>query len=96
MVNAIMASSDSKAGNMFTISSPISRAGARLGQLALANRHAIKTPNYIGVTSRGMIPHMTPQIHDTQENIGGVYMAFEDCKQSILPIILLATATSPE
>lgn len=52
---------------------------ARLGRLAFPGRKPIDTPNYNGVTSRGSIPHLTPDNLSQHTSFGGTYMALEDC-----------------
>lgn len=54
--------------------------GARLGRLAIAGRAPIDTPNFIGVTSRGTLPHLTPDNIARHLQTTGAYMALEDCK----------------
>ncbi|GAB1314068.1 hypothetical protein MFIFM68171_04278 [Madurella fahalii] len=53
-------------------------ATARLGRLAFAGRRAIDTPNYIGITSRGALPHLTPDNVGKHLQVSGAYMALED------------------
>jgi len=60
----------------------IDGSAARLGRLALAGRRAIDTPNYFAVTSRGVVPHMTPDNVGKYLHTGGAYMALEDCRLS--------------
>lgn len=63
---------------------------ARVGRLVLANpqRQPVDTPNFIAVTSRGVVPHLTPDtIVKHVGNVPGVYMAMEDCKPSCLHIL---------
>jgi len=56
---------------------------ARLGKLALGGRKTvIDTPNFIASTSRGVIPHITPDNVSKHLHTGGAYMALEDCKSS--------------
>jgi queuine tRNA-ribosyltransferase len=55
-------------------------AAARLGQLALPKRNRIETPNFLAVTSRGVVPHLTPDNVAKHGGFGGSYMALEDCK----------------
>jgi len=55
-------------------------AGPRLGLLSIQGRHEIETPNFYAVTSRGVIPHLTPDVISSHTQIGGVHMALEDCK----------------
>lgn len=52
---------------------------ARLGRLALPRREAVDTPNYFAMTSRGVVPHMTPDMIAKYGSFQGVYMAMEDC-----------------
>jgi queuine tRNA-ribosyltransferase accessory subunit len=54
-------------------------AGARLGRLSFQGRRDIDTPNFFAVTSRGVLPHLTPDIISAHTQIGGVHMALEDC-----------------
>ncbi|KAI0402004.1 tRNA-guanine transglycosylase [Xylaria palmicola] len=51
--------------------------GARLGTLSLPKRRPLETPNFVGLTARGAVPHLTPDVVKDTE-IGGVYMALED------------------
>ena len=60
----------------------IDGSAARLGRLALAGRRSIETPNYFAATSRGVVPHMTPDNVNKHLQAGGAYMALEDCRQS--------------
>lgn len=53
---------------------------ARLGRLSIPGRKTIETPNYTAVTSRGAIPHLTPDNVTRHTNLGAAYMALEDCK----------------
>jgi queuine tRNA-ribosyltransferase subunit QTRTD1 len=55
-------------------------AGPRLGKLSVKGRHDVETPNFFAVTSRGVIPHLTPDVISSHTHIGGVHMALEDCK----------------
>jgi len=68
---------------MFSITqAPLTPNAARLGVLQIPNRRRIETPHYIGVTSRGVVPHLSPDNYAQQTNIPGVYTALEDCKLS--------------
>lgn len=58
----------------------IDGSAARLGRLALAGRRGIDTPNYFAVTSRGVVPHMTPDNVAKHLHAGAAYLALEDCK----------------
>ena len=54
--------------------------GPRLGRLSIASRNAIDTPHYLGITSRGTIPHVTQDTFARDTSINGVYVPFEDCE----------------
>lgn len=56
---------------------------ARLGRLALPRRQAVDTPNYFAVTSRGTVPHLTPDMISRYGSFSGAYMAIEDCESII-------------
>ncbi|KAH7033593.1 tRNA-guanine(15) transglycosylase-like protein [Microdochium trichocladiopsis] len=54
---------------------------ARVGRLALPRQRArlpIDTPNFIAITSRGSVPHMTPDVVTRHTQLAGAYMALED------------------
>ncbi|KAK3299182.1 tRNA-guanine(15) transglycosylase-like protein [Chaetomium fimeti] len=51
---------------------------ARVGRLAFARRLPIDTPNFIGMTSRGTVPHVTPDNLGKHLQTTGAYMALED------------------
>lgn len=57
-----------------------SESSARLGQLTLQQKHRINTPHYIVSTSRGAIPHLSPDNIIRHTRISAVYFALEDCK----------------
>lgn len=57
---------------------------ARLGKLSLPGRKAIETPNFIAATSRGSLPHLTPDNFKRHTAVSGVYMALEECETSKL------------
>ena len=61
---------------------------ARLGELAFAGKDAIETPNFLAVTSRGVMPHISPDAIPSQVTFPGVFTAVEDCLSSplLLPI----------
>lgn len=62
---------------------------ARLGRLALPRREAIDTPNFFAVTSRGVLPHLTPDNVSRYGHFPGVYMAMEDCESLYHPSFAL-------
>ncbi|KAM0255223.1 hypothetical protein ACHAQJ_005987 [Trichoderma viride] len=51
---------------------------ARLGKMSLPGRKVIETPNFFAVTSRGAVPHLTPDNFRKHTSVSGVYMALED------------------
>lgn len=57
-----------------------SAAGPRLGKLIVSERKELETPNFFAITSRGVIPHMTPDVIASQSGLGGVHIAIEDCE----------------
>jgi queuine tRNA-ribosyltransferase subunit QTRTD1 len=57
-----------------------SATGARLGRLFIEGRQPIETPSYVAITSRGSIPHLTPDSVEQYTSVPGVYLALEDCK----------------
>lgn len=59
--------------------------GPRLGRFQLHGRRVIQTPHYLGITSRGTIPHITQDTFRRDTNIEGVYMALEDCEHLFKP-----------
>lgn len=72
---------------------------ARLGRLAFPQRTPIETPNFFAVTSRGVVPHITPDNVAKYGHFGGAYMALEDFNgrsqkdpKSVAPIF----STKPE
>ena len=56
---------------------------ARLGRLHFRNRTPIDTPNYIGISSRGAVPHLTQDMMRDHTSIKGLYAALEDCEYSM-------------
>lgn len=58
--------------------------GPRLGRLTIQGRKDLETPNFMAISSRGGIPHITPDLIASSTQIGGVHLALEDCK-SIMP-----------
>ena len=54
-------------------------AGPRLGRLSITGRREFETPNFFALTSRGVIPHLTPDVIAAHTRVGGVHIALEDC-----------------
>ncbi|TVY43225.1 Queuine tRNA-ribosyltransferase accessory subunit [Lachnellula subtilissima] len=50
----------------------------RLGRLRVKGRQELETPNFFAITSRGVVPHLTPDVISASTTIGGVHMALED------------------
>ena len=64
----------------------------RLGRLLVHGRKELETPDFIAVASRGVIPHVTPDvIANTQ--IGGIHMALEDCKSVLCHLLVFYSET---
>lgn len=57
-------------------------AGPRLGRLSRAGRRDLDTPNFLAVSSRGVVPHLTPDVISAHTCIRGVHMALEDCESA--------------
>jgi hypothetical protein len=53
---------------------------ARAGKLTLKGRKGLDTPNFLGICSRGAIPHVTPDVLSEHTEVKGVHMALEDCE----------------
>ncbi|GAB7342951.1 hypothetical protein MBLNU457_g1056t1 [Dothideomycetes sp. NU457] len=60
--------------------------GPRLSTLALPGRRPIQTPNFLAITSRGVVPHITPDNFEKNTSINGVYLALEDSPQAVPPV----------
>ena len=57
---------------------------ARLGQLLHHGRPPIDTPHYFAISSRGTVPHMTPDMMRDETSIRGMYTGLEDCMHSLV------------
>lgn len=65
----------------FTLKQAASHAiGARVGQLLGRGRAAIETPHFVATTSRGAIPHVTPDVVAKITAVSAVYIPLEDCE----------------
>jgi len=58
--------------------------GSRLGRLSVQGRKDLDTPNFMAISSRGVIPHITPDMIAAHTQVGGVHMALEDCKLDVV------------
>lgn len=54
--------------------------GPRLGRLSFPGRKDVLTPDFFAVGSRGVVPHITPDVITAHTQFGGIHMALEDCK----------------
>ncbi|KAK5993234.1 Queuine tRNA-ribosyltransferase accessory subunit 2 [Cladobotryum mycophilum] len=68
-------SSDMSSRKIFETSAGLT---ARLGRLSLPNRKLIETPTFIVATSRGVVPHLTPDNLKKYSSVNAVYMGLED------------------
>lgn len=57
-------------------------AGARLGRLVFSGSRTLDTPDFFAITSRGAVPHITPDNLSKHAPVRGSYIALEDCKSS--------------
>ncbi|EHL01952.1 putative Queuine tRNA-ribosyltransferase-like protein [Glarea lozoyensis 74030] len=51
---------------------------ARLGKLGISGRKDIETPNFFSIGSRGVVPHLTPDVISAHAQFSGIHMALED------------------
>jgi queuine tRNA-ribosyltransferase subunit QTRTD1 len=63
----------------FTLLKTSGSLAPRLGRLSFPGRKSILTPAFIGNTSRGVIPHVSQDNFRSSADVGGVYVALEDC-----------------
>lgn len=61
----------------------------RRGRLSVKDRRDLETPNFIAISSRGVVPHMTPDVIMASSQIGGVHLALEDCKTLVPHVLVL-------
>lgn len=61
----------------------------RLGQLLLRQRQSISTPTFVAATSRGVIPHVTPDVLSKLTRVPAVYVGLEDCKCQASPVMAM-------
>lgn len=59
--------------------------GPRLGTLNLPGKNPIKTPHFLALTSRGLIPHITQDNLKAHLNVRSMHVSLEDCKQDNIP-----------
>ncbi|KAF2845039.1 tRNA-guanine transglycosylase [Plenodomus tracheiphilus IPT5] len=62
----------------FTLLKTAGALAPRLGRLSLAGRRTMLTPDFIGNTSRGVIPHVSQDNFRKSVGVAGVYVALED------------------
>lgn len=68
--------------------SEVDEVGPRLGRLSVKARTDLETPNFLAVSSRGVVPHISPDVVSSQTQIGGVHLALEDCELYITCLLL--------
>lgn len=78
-------SSDMSGRKIFELigSAAVDGSAARLGKMSLPGKKAIETPTFFAVTSRGAVPHLTPDNLKRHTSVSGVYMALEDCRSNL-------------
>lgn len=71
----------SKNGLRFRLLSPDTspNLGPRRGRLEVPEHFSIDTPNFLGNTSRGVIPHLTLDLLQGYLKVEGAHFALEDC-----------------
>lgn len=57
--------------------------GPRVGQLFGRGRATIPTPHFAATTSRGVVPHIAPDILEKETSITAVYLGLEDCTSHV-------------
>ena len=60
--------------------STLSENGLRLGRLSMPGRAAMDTPHYVAVSSRGAVPHISPDMMRNETSLKSMYTALEDCE----------------
>lgn len=82
MASESLVSANATSALAFTILSHIDPnvPGPRLGKLIVPKRKEVDTPNFFVVGSRGVVPHLTPDVISEHVGFGGIHVALEDCK----------------
>ncbi|KAH6703289.1 putative Queuine tRNA-ribosyltransferase-like protein [Leptodontidium sp. MPI-SDFR-AT-0119] len=73
-------------------------AGPRLGKLSLPRRKDVLTPDIFAIGSRGVVPHVTPDVLAAHTQFGGIHMALEDFIEKATtgkPPVMNAPGNSP-
>ncbi|KAL6881587.1 tRNA-guanine transglycosylase [Trichoderma novae-zelandiae] len=70
-------------------SASVDGSAARLGKLSLPGKKVVETPTFFAVTSRGAIPHLTPDNLKRHTSVSGVCMALEDFIEKKEPPVYL-------
>ncbi|RYP23558.1 hypothetical protein DL765_001072 [Monosporascus sp. GIB2] len=73
-----MSSHQEDYGMVFNVVRSVAEGAARVGRLALPKSQPVDTPNFFGLTSRGAVPHVTPDVLAKHTQFAGSYMALED------------------
>ncbi|RFU31505.1 hypothetical protein B7463_g4801, partial [Scytalidium lignicola] len=73
--------------------------GPRIGRMVLNGRKDVQTPNFFALSSRGAVPHITPDVISSSTDISGVHMALEDfverAESKTPPILNWSPSQSP-
>ncbi|OKL63810.1 hypothetical protein UA08_00419 [Talaromyces atroroseus] len=66
--------------NSFTTVHPAAASvlAARVGKVVLPGRKSIQTPHYVAITSRGVVPHLSPDVARNHTTLGCLYIGLED------------------
>ena len=67
----------------------VDHVGPRLGRFSVKGRQDLVTPNLWAIGSRGVVPHISPDLISSQTQIGGIHLALEDCKSKHLAFLFL-------
>ncbi|KKY28112.1 putative trna-guanine transglycosylase family protein [Diplodia seriata] len=62
----------------FEILKPAATLAPRLGRLSVPGRTTFNTPHYIALTSRGVVPHLAPDVLKKHTDLNSFYIALED------------------
>lgn len=66
---------------------------ARRKMMSLAGK-TIETPHYVAVTSRGVVPHLSPDVLSKHTSISAAYFGLEDCECFVLFASVMSLTTS--
>lgn len=75
----------------YQIPADIESSAARTGKLHIVGRSDIETPNFLAIGSRGVVPHITPDVLKKETDIWGVHLALEDCKSGSFSLVIMCS-----